>query len=133
MFSELFAFSGLLAVQFGFAAFLGGLAGYARQALDRALVALSTVFYMVASLALPVALQYKVAIWLVSALLFWGFRNSNFVFRAQPRIAWLYTAFAMALIIGWSLVQPIQAPFAALAGAATLAAALAWRRSLASF
>jgi hypothetical protein len=132
MISELFGFSGLLAVQFGFAAFLGGLAGYARQAFDRALVVASLLFYTAASLALPMAIQYKVVIWLVSALLFWGFRNSNIIFRAQPRMAWLYTAFAMALIIGWSLVQPVQSPLAALAAGATLAAALAWRRGLAS-
>lgn len=130
MVSDLFAFSGLLAIQFGFAAFLGGLAGYARQAIDRALVIASILFYAGASFALPMAPTYKVVIWLVSALLFWGFRNSNMGFRVQTRAAWLYAAFAMLLIIAWSLAQPAQPPFAALAAAAGLAAALAWRRSL---
>lgn len=130
MFSDLFTFSGLLAIQFGFAAFLGGLASYARQTIDRALVVASILFYAGASVALPMALQYRVVIWLVSALLFWGFRSSNIVFRTQPRTAWLYAAFAMAIIIAWSLAQPAQPPFVALAAAAGLAAALAWRRSL---
>jgi hypothetical protein len=131
MFSDLFSFSGLLAIQFGYAAFLGALASYARQSLDRALMAASILFYAGASLALPMATSYKVVIWIVSALLFWGFRSSNLVVRNQPRLGWLYAAFAMVLIIAWSITQPAQPPFVILAASAGLAAALAWRRSLA--
>lgn len=130
MISDLFAFSGLLAVQFGFAAFLGGLAGMARQALDRALVVASLALYAGASYALPLATGYKLVIWLVSLLLFWGFRNTDLVFRAQPRLAWLYVALAMAAIMGWALGQAAQLPVAALGAGAALAAGLAWRRSL---
>lgn len=131
MISDLFAFSGLLAVQFGFAAFLGGLAGMARQALDRALVIASLVLYAGASYALPLPSGYKIVIWLVSLLLFWGFRNTDLAFRAQPRLAWLYVALAMAIIIAWALAQAAQLPVAVLGAGAALAAGLAWRRSLA--
>lgn len=131
MVSDLLAFSGLIAVQFGFAAFLGGLASCARQALDRVLVLASLVLYAGASWALPMAAPYKAVIWLVSLLLFWGFRNSHQIFRTQPRLAWLYVAFAMALIIAWATAQATQLPVMLLGAGAVLAAGLAWRRSLA--
>lgn len=130
MFTDLFAFSGLLAVQFGFAAFLGGLASCARQAFDRTLVLASLVLYAGASYALPMPAAYKAVIWLVSLLLFWGFRGAHIIFRTQPRLAWLYLAFAMALIIAWAAGQAAQLPVAVLGAGAALAAGLAWRRSL---
>lgn len=128
MVSDLFSFSGLLAIQFGFAAFLGGLSGYARQTLDRALVIASLVFYAGASWALPLATSIKVVVCLMSVLLFWGFRTNDVLLRAQPKVAWVYASLAMLLIFVWALAQ-FEAPLVALAASAGLAAALAWRRS----
>lgn len=130
MFVDWLSFSTLVAVQFGFAGFLGALAGYARLTGERVLVVASILFYIGASLALPLASSFKLVIWLVSALLFFGFRNTPLTFRMRPRLAWIYVAFAMALIIVWSMARTAQSPFVALGAAAAIAAGLAWRRSL---
>jgi hypothetical protein len=122
------SFSALLAIQFGFAALLGALVGQTRAIMDRVLLAASALLFVGASVALPMALMFKLFVWAVSILLFIGFLDIPLAFRSKPRFAWLYIVFAMALVITWSAAQAIQPQLLALGAAAALAAGLAWRR-----
>ena len=132
MFTDGISFAALLAVQFGFAALLGAMVGQTRHSLDRVLLAASGLLYIGASLALPLSLMFLIAVWAVSALLFVGFLNTRIVVRSDSRLAWLYLAFAMALILAWGAAQAPHMPLVAIGATAALAAALAWRRSLSS-
>lgn len=132
MFDNWISFSALLAVQFGFAALLGAMVGQTRRLIERVLLAASALLYIGASLALPLGLFFRIMVWVVSALLFYGFLNVPLALRSKPRLAWLYIVFAMALILTWSAVQTPQVPLLALGASAALAAGLAWQRSITS-
>jgi len=128
VFADWVSFSALLAIQFGFAALLGALVDGARHFADRMLLGISGLLYVGASLALPIELSFRIIAWLVSALLFWGFLKTPFVFSSHPRSTWLYVVFAMTLIAIWSAAQTTQVAFWGLGAAAGLAAGLAcWR------
>ena len=132
MFDNWFSFSALLAIQFGFAALLGAMVSQSRRPLERGLLAASGLLYLGASLALPLSLLMRFAVWVASALLFAGFLNTTMTLRANPRLGWLYLVFAMALIFTWSTTQSAQIPLLGLGASAAIAAAFAWRRSLAA-
>ena len=124
------SFAALLAVQMGFAALLGKFAQYAGQASQRLVLAISGLFYVAASSALPMEIIPKIAIWLASACIFAYFARPASRLLWPARFAWHYAALAMCLVLLWSVMQGWPLPFLGLGSAAAFAATLAWRRAL---
>lgn len=130
MATDLIALTALLVMYFGFAALLGALMTRALTLAHGAILGIASFLYLLATVTLPMALTTKIIVLAVSLVLFAlaAARTPRFLF--QPEIGWLYAAFAMGLVLLWTVTQGWQVPLLSLGAAAALAAILAWRRGL---
>ena len=126
----------LAAVHLGFATLLGRLIQQIRagqkDGKNISVLLFAGTLFIAASLSLPLSLNAKGIIWLLSVLLI---VLSGWRFEPAPRNsswAWFYTGLTMSLIVLWGLgqVQLLQSvSFGLSAGTAAL---LSWRRGLAA-
>ncbi len=126
----------LSAVHLGFATLLGRqiklIRAGQKDGKNISVLLFAGTLFIAASLSLPLSLNAKGVIWLLSALLIvlsgWRFEPAP----GNMAWAWLYTGLTMSLIVLWGLVQVQSLQSISFGLSAGTAALLSWRRGLAA-